>query len=119
RAGGARCALAPEARASHSYSATLGSRSGNKYALTGWSRGYLLRRYGVMADPRGAARTALCELAICAGQVFMDRTTRGIGGRLRGWRDAAGLPRRPLPAASLTEVSLGASLTRRLRRRRD
>jgi GT2 family glycosyltransferase len=119
RAGGASCALAPDARAAHSYSATLGSRSGDKYALTGWSRGYLLRRYGMMADPQGAARTVLCELAICAGQVLMDRTARGVGGRLRGWRAAAGLPRRPLPAASLTEVPLGASLTRRLRRRRD
>jgi N-acetylglucosaminyl-diphospho-decaprenol L-rhamnosyltransferase len=118
RANGARCALAPEARASHAYSATLGSRSGDKYALTGWSRGYLVRRYGVMSDPRGAARTLLCELAICAGQILMDRTARGVGGRLRGWRDAAGLARRPLPAASLTEVPLRLALTRRLRRRR-
>jgi N-acetylglucosaminyl-diphospho-decaprenol L-rhamnosyltransferase len=119
RAGGASCALAPEARASHSYSATLGSRSGNKYALTGWSRGYLLRRYGVMTDPRGATRTLLCELAICAGQILMDRTTMGVRGRLRGWRDAAGLARRPLPAANLTEVPLRVALRSRLRRRRD
>ena len=46
----------PEARALHAYSASLGAGSGRKYAFTGWSRGYMLRRYGVMA----AAATRRC-----------------------------------------------------------
>ena len=49
RAAGARCRLAPGARALHAYSASLGAGSGEKFARTGWSRGYMLRRYGVMS----------------------------------------------------------------------
>ena len=39
------------ARGRHVGSATLGQHSGEKYAHTGWSRGYMLRRYGVMRNP--------------------------------------------------------------------
>jgi GT2 family glycosyltransferase len=115
RAAGGRCALAPGARARHAYSATLRGRPGAKYALTGWSRGYMLRRYGVLKRPSSAARTLLIETTICAGQVVLDRTLKGAAGRLRGWRDAAGLSRRPLPDG-LGKVSLRAALGRRLRR---
>jgi GT2 family glycosyltransferase len=112
---GSRCALAPRARARHAYSSTLRGRPGVKYALTGWSRGYMLRRYGVMRRPAQAARTVVIEATICAGQVMLDRTARGIVGRLRGWHDAAGLSPRPLPEG-LGKVSLRAALARRLRR---
>jgi GT2 family glycosyltransferase len=115
RSRGARCALAPGARARHAYSATLRGNPGAKYALTGWSRAYMLRRYGVMRRPSRAARTVLIEATICAGQVVLDRTARGIVGRLRGWHDAAGLDARPLPEG-LGRVSLRAALARRLRR---
>ena len=65
-AGGGRCRLAPGARALHAYSAGLGAASGAKYARTGWSRGYMLRRYGVMRNPRLALRALACEAAIIA-----------------------------------------------------
>jgi GT2 family glycosyltransferase len=119
RVAGAGCALAPRATARHIYSATLRDRIGDKYALTGWSRGYMLRRYGVMAEPRNAARTLLGELAICAGQVVLDRTAQGARSRVRGWRDAAGLAPRQLPSEGLIEASLPSALSRRLRRRRS
>ncbi len=116
RAAGARCVIASNARARHAYSATLGSRPAAKYALTGWSRGYMLRRYGVMRKPSHAARTLLCEAAICAGQIALDHTTSGVRGRIRGWREAANLPLHPIPDG-LTELPLRDSLVRRLRRR--
>jgi N-acetylglucosaminyl-diphospho-decaprenol L-rhamnosyltransferase len=116
RVAGAGCALAPQATASHLYSATLRDRIGDKYALTGWSRAYMLRRYGVMAEPRNAARTLLGELAICAGQIALDQTAKGATGRARGWRDAAGLERRPLPDLAMADLPLFPSLARRLRR---
>jgi GT2 family glycosyltransferase len=118
RVAGAGCALAPRATASHLYSATLRDRIGDKYALTGWSRGYMLRRYGVMAKPRNAARTLLGELVICAGQVALDRTAKGARGRVRGWRDAAGLPPQQLPNEGLIEAPLPSALRRRLQRHR-
>ncbi|MGV1050205.1 MAG: glycosyltransferase family 2 protein, partial [Solirubrobacterales bacterium] len=86
-ANGSRCRLAGEARALHAYSASLGAGSGAKFARSGWSRGYMLRRYGVMSRPRLALRALVCEGTLCAGQLLLDHTARGIGGRLRGWRD--------------------------------
>jgi N-acetylglucosaminyl-diphospho-decaprenol L-rhamnosyltransferase len=117
RSAGATCALAPGATGRHLYSATLRGRIGDKYALTGWSRGYMLRRYGVADKPGDAARTLLCEMAICAGQLILDRTTQGALGRVRGWRAGGGLPVRQLPSEALIESSLGSGLRRRLRRR--
>ncbi len=104
-AAGGRCRLAPGARALHAYSASLGAASGRKYARTGWGRGYMLRRYGVMSRPHAAARVLACEGAICAGQILRDHTTEGLRGRLRGWRDGAGLERRGAGEAKLLEIS--------------
>ncbi|MEX2447403.1 MAG: glycosyltransferase family 2 protein [Solirubrobacterales bacterium] len=117
RAAGAHCRLAPEARAVHAYSASLGAGSGGKYAHTGWSRGYMLRRYGVLSSPRRALRALAAEAAICAGQLLADRTAAGLTGRLRGWRDGGGLERRDAGEAPLLEISLREALALRRRRR--
>jgi N-acetylglucosaminyl-diphospho-decaprenol L-rhamnosyltransferase len=117
RAGGARCELAPAAAAVHAYSHTLGPASGAKYARTGWSRGYMLRRYGVMGRPRDALRVLAAEGAICAGQMVRDRTAEGLRGRLRGWRDAGGLPGRRAAAEGLSDLTLREALALRRARR--
>jgi len=118
RAAGHRCALAPGARALHAFSATLGSRSGAKFEMTGWSRGYLLRRYGVLSHPGPAARALACEAAICAGQLLRARTARGLRGRLRGWRAGAGLPSRTVPPQGTVELSVPERLRLRAGRSR-
>ena len=89
RAGAA--GLAPEARAVHAYSASLGAGSAAKYAHTGWSRGYMLRRYGVMRSPRLALRALACEATICAGQL-LDRPhgRRACAGACAAGATAAG-----------------------------
>jgi N-acetylglucosaminyl-diphospho-decaprenol L-rhamnosyltransferase len=117
RAAGARCRLAGEARALHAYSASSGAASGFKYSHSGWSRGYMLRRYGVMSRPGGAIRALAAEAAICAGQLVKDRTVAGLRGRLRGWRDGGGLERRVAPTGALLDVSLREALRMRRRRR--
>jgi N-acetylglucosaminyl-diphospho-decaprenol L-rhamnosyltransferase len=114
---GARCRLAGEARALHAYSASLGAKSGRKFSHTGWSRGYMLRRYGVMSQPRLALRALACEGALCAGQLLLDRSAKGIGGRLRGWRDGGRLDRRELGQADLLDISARQALALRRRRR--
>jgi N-acetylglucosaminyl-diphospho-decaprenol L-rhamnosyltransferase len=116
-AAGGRCALAPEARALHAYSASLGAASARKYAWTGWTRGYMLRRYGVMRSPHLALRALGGEAALCAGQLLKDRTAAGLKGRLRGWRDAAGLEVRQANGAPLLEISGREALALRRRRR--
>jgi GT2 family glycosyltransferase len=115
--GGARCRLAPGARAVHAYSASLGAKSGRKFAHTGWSRGYMLRRYGVMSHPAAAARVLATEGAVCAGQLLLDRTGAGLRGRLRGWRDGGGLERHDVDGAELLDISAREALALRRRRR--
>jgi N-acetylglucosaminyl-diphospho-decaprenol L-rhamnosyltransferase len=115
RGGG--CRLAPDARALHAYSAGLGAASAAKYARTGWSRGYMLRRYGVMRDPRLALRALACEGAIGAGQLLRDHTVAGIKGRLRGYRDGAGLERRDVGGAPLLDLTARQAIALRRRRR--
>jgi N-acetylglucosaminyl-diphospho-decaprenol L-rhamnosyltransferase len=110
------CALAPEARAVHAYSASLGAASAAKYARTGWSRGYMLRRYGVMRDPRLALRVLASEGAIGAGQLLRDHTAAGIRGRLRGFREGTG-ERRSTGSAPLLDITTREAITLRRRRR--
>jgi GT2 family glycosyltransferase len=113
RAEGARCVLSSEARAVHGYSLTLGAGSARKYAMTGWSRGYLLRRYGVTSRPSPAAQALAREGAICAGQLLRSRTLAGARGRIEGWRAGKGLPARALPADATTRLSLRQALVLR------
>ncbi len=114
---GGRCRLAPQARALHAYSASLGAASARKYAWTGWSRGYMLRRYGVMRHPRLALRALAGESALCAGQLLKDHTAAGLKGRLRGWRDAADLEPRDADGAPLLDLSAREALALRRQRR--
>lgn len=113
---GGACALASEARAVHAYSAGLGAASAAKYARTGWSRGYMLRRYGVMRDPRLALRVLASEGAIGAGQLLRDHTAAGIRGRLRGFREGGG-ERCDIGAAPLLDITTREAIARRRRRR--
>jgi len=113
RSEGARCALAPEARAVHGYSLTLGAGSARKHAMTGWSRGYLMRRYGITARPLPAVQAVAREAAICAGQLLRSRTLAGARGRIEGWRAGKGLPPRALPPGAAERLSLGRALALR------
>jgi N-acetylglucosaminyl-diphospho-decaprenol L-rhamnosyltransferase len=117
RAAGARCELATGARAIHAYSASSGAASGFKYGHSGWSRGYMLRRYGVLSKPGRALRVLAVEGTLCAGQLLRDRTAKGLAGRLRGWRDGAGLERREVDEDALLDIGMGEALARRRRRR--
>jgi N-acetylglucosaminyl-diphospho-decaprenol L-rhamnosyltransferase len=118
RLAGAECALAPGARAVHQHSATLGSGSARKNYLSGYGRGYVLRKWGVLS-PRRTLRIAVEDGLICLGQVAIDRNLQGLRGRVAGWRAARA--RFPYPGAAFSPhtVSIRAQLQRRrLRRRR-
>jgi GT2 family glycosyltransferase len=112
------CRLAPDALGVHEHSATLGSGSRGKNYLTGFGRGYVLRKWGVLTPSRLPAVVAR-DLVILGGQAAIDRTVSGVGGRIRGWRAAEHT--HPYPAAIAARG--GASpyfrnLQRRLQRRR-
>jgi N-acetylglucosaminyl-diphospho-decaprenol L-rhamnosyltransferase len=114
---GGACRLASEAGALHAYSAGLGAASAAKYARTGWSRGYMLRRYGVMSDPRLALRVLASEGAIGVGQLLRDHTATGIRGRIRGFRAGGGLERRDVSGAPLLDITGREAIALRRKRR--
>ncbi len=119
RLAGAQCVLVPNARAVHAHSATLGSGSARKNYLTGFGRGYVLRKWAVVTGARGAVALSR-EAGICAAQLVVDRTPAGIQGRVAGWRAAGSAQRHPYPAAAggWSRRSIGAELRRRMNRRR-
>ena len=116
---GAVCAPAFDAHAVHSHSATLGSGSTRKNYLTGYGRGYVLRKWSVMQGrrtPRALGR----ELSLCSAQLVFDHTVSGFSGRLAGWRAATAAGRMDYPTALVggRRRSLMHELARRRERRR-
>jgi N-acetylglucosaminyl-diphospho-decaprenol L-rhamnosyltransferase len=107
-----RCA--PEAIGVHLGSATFGRGSPAQRCLAGFSRGYLLRRYGVLRG-RFAARTLLTEAIVTGGDAVLTRDLSALRGRVAGWRAARGMPRHPRPPAEAidTAISLRDSLALR------
>lgn len=108
-------ASAPDARGVHLGSSTYGKRSAEQRRLAGFSRGYLLRRYGVLRGAK-SPRALLTEAAVVAGDIAICHDTQALRGRVQGWRAAAGMSRHPRPpdTAIADSISLWESL--RLRR---
>jgi GT2 family glycosyltransferase/glycosyltransferase involved in cell wall biosynthesis len=111
---GLRCALAPGAIGDHEHSATLGSGSPRKNYLMGYGRGYLLRKWRVLGARR-LGPVLVREVALCGGQLVVDRNLAGVRGRVRGYREAMPTERYP---SGLPGGGAAATLRRRLRRRR-
>ena len=103
--------LATDAVGVHLGSATFGRRSPAQRRLAGFSRAYLLRRYGVLRG-RHALRALFTEAVVLVGDGAMERDLEALRGRLEGWRAGRGLPRRelPPPAAIDQTISLRDSL---------
>jgi GT2 family glycosyltransferase len=100
-----------DARGVHLGSSTYGKRSARQRRLAGFSRGYLLRRYGVLRG-RAGARALLTEAAVVAGDLAICHDAQALRGRVEGWRAGAGMPRhlRPPEAAIDSTISLWGSL---------
>lgn len=103
------CAL--DAVGVHLGSATFGRRSVEQRRLAGFSRGYLLRRYGVLQS-RFALRALFTETLVVAGDALMTRDLAALRGRFAGWRAARGLDARSRPPAEAIDggISLRESL---------
>jgi GT2 family glycosyltransferase len=115
RGAGWNAASAPDAVGVHLGSQTYGRRSPEQRRLAGFSRGYLLRRYGVMRS-RAAARTLLTEAIVVAGDALLCRDLQATRGRLQGWHAARGLQRRPWPPADAIDHSISLRESLALRR---
>lgn len=103
---------AADARAVHLGSATYGRDPAARRRAIGRSRGYLLRKYGVMRHPARAAVVLVSDGASVLFQLARGETA-GLRGRIEGWRAA----RRALPFPA-DQVDAGISLVDGMRRRR-
>ena len=114
RAAGWRSVAAPDAIGIHLGSASFGRHSSKQVFLRGWSRAYLLRKYGLAGHPRAMIRALLSEAGSVAWQLAATRDTAGLRGRIAGWR--AGTPEMSVPEG-VANPRLGIRET--LRRRRS
>jgi N-acetylglucosaminyl-diphospho-decaprenol L-rhamnosyltransferase len=108
-------AQAPDAVGVHLGSSTYGRRSATQRRLAGFSRGYLLRRYGVLRG-RAAARTLFTEATVIAGDAVLCRDLEALRGRLEGWRAARGQHRYPQPPSEAIDTSISLRDSLALRR---
>jgi GT2 family glycosyltransferase len=111
---GASCALAADARALHATSSTLGYESLAKATLVGYSRGYLLRKYGILTSPPSAARAVTIEAAVSLVLLSRHGSLQPLAARVRGWRNCRA--RAPRPPRSVATVGLVDGLRRRYAR---
>jgi GT2 family glycosyltransferase len=108
-------ACAPEAVGVHLGSATFGHRSVAQRRLAGYSRGYLLRRYGVIRS-RVAARALITEAIVVAGDLLASHDLAALRGRLAGWRAARAMQRLPRPPAQAIDATISMRDSLALRR---
>jgi GT2 family glycosyltransferase len=113
RAAGWQVAAAPDARGVHLGGATIGVASPFQRELAGFSRGYLLRRYGILRG-RHALRALVFEVLVVGWGLVRFRTAIPLRSRIRGWR-AGGGERRPLPPGAVDAAIGWGEALRRLR----
>jgi N-acetylglucosaminyl-diphospho-decaprenol L-rhamnosyltransferase len=116
RAAGWRAAAAPDARGVHLGGATAGVDSPWQRELAGFGRGFLLRRWGVLASP-AAPRALLMDALVVGWGLVRHRTAVPLTARVRGWR-AAGRGRLRLPEGAIEPAISFPEAVRRLVRAR-
>ncbi|MFL5870447.1 MAG: glycosyltransferase [Solirubrobacterales bacterium] len=114
---GLRCVLAADARGTHEHSASFRSGSARKNYLTGFGRGYVLRKWGVLT-PRCTPSVLARDAVVCAGQALFDRNLSGIQGRIEGYRMAEPTESYPENLPTGQAPTAVGTLRRRLARRR-
>jgi GT2 family glycosyltransferase len=115
RTAGWAAASAGDAHGVHLGSSTYGKRSARQRRMAGFSRGYLLRRYGVLSG-RSGARALLTEAAVVAADAAICHDTQALRGRIDGWRAGAGMARHPRPPSEAIDRSISLWESLKLRR---
>jgi N-acetylglucosaminyl-diphospho-decaprenol L-rhamnosyltransferase len=104
---------APLARGVHAGGASIGVDSPRQRELAGFSRGFLLRRYGILRTS-ATMRALVFEALVVGWGLIRHRTTIPLRARLRGWRAAAG-ERLRAPDQAIDHTIGWAEALRRLR----
>lgn len=97
----------------HLGGASAGRESARQRRLSGFARGYLLRKYGVLRS-RWALRALVVEMVVSAARLVLRRDVLSLRGRWEGWRRGADAPRTALPLDAVDE-SIDLRLSMRMR----
>jgi GT2 family glycosyltransferase len=97
RAAGWTTAGAPDAVAVHVGSATAARRSAWQRYQAGFSRGYFLRRYGILQSSVGLRAATTEAIVVLGDALFFSHDLAALRGRVAGWRAADGVPRNQAP----------------------
>jgi N-acetylglucosaminyl-diphospho-decaprenol L-rhamnosyltransferase len=117
RSAGWTTAGAAAAAAIHVGSASAVARSPWQRYQGGFSRGYFLRRYGILHG-RSAARALATEAIVAGGDALVfSRDLAALRGRIAGWRAARGVPRLSYPPHDAVAHDITFVKSLRLRRR--
>lgn len=109
-------AEAPRARGVHEGGASFGVDSPRQRELSGFARGFLLRRYGLLGG-KNVVRTLTFEALVIGWGVVHTHTLIPLRSRLRGWRAARG-ERLAVPPAAIDRTIGPWEALRRLRQAR-
>lgn len=111
---GWRCAGARDAVGVHVGSATAGRRSRSQVEIAGASRGYMLRKYGILrSGVREATTTLAAETAAVGADLVLGRNLAALRGRIAGWKRAQGVRAEAPREAINCSIGLLGSLRRR------
>jgi GT2 family glycosyltransferase len=116
RAAGWSTAAAPDAVAVHLGSATAVARSSAQRFQGGFSRGYFMRRYGLLRRRDGLRAIATEAIVVAGDALLYSRDLAALRGRVAGWRAAAGLPQQPRPPDDAVDLRITFLESLRLRR---
>lgn len=97
----------------HLGGASAGRESARQRRLSGFARGYLLRKYGVLRS-RWALRALAVEVLVSAARLVLRRDILSLRGRWEGWRRGAASPRTALPLDAVDD-SIDLRLAMRMR----
>lgn len=105
---------APEAQGVHHGSATFGHRTAQQRYTAGFSRGYMLRRWGVLSSRVGPRALITESLAVLA-DTALTRDGEAGRGRLDGWRAAGNATRHGTPPAAPIDPTITFAKSMRMR----
>jgi GT2 family glycosyltransferase len=113
RAAGWSCVAMPEPSGVHLGGASAGRESARQRRLSGFARGYLLRKYGVLRS-RWGLRALLVEAIVTGARLVLRRDAVSLVGRWEGWRSGALAQRVTLPLDAV-DSSIDLRLSLRMR----
>lgn len=115
RAAGWSTAAAADAVAVHIGSASAVTRSAWQRYQGGFSRGYFLRRYGILRSGVALRAAATEAIVVLADALIFSHDVAALRGRIAGWRAAIGGPRNPPPPQDVVDPGITFWKSLRLR----